>query len=287
MNIKLMIPILLTLSNVVQGQKDKQPDVTFTFDTDFFDATDHWVVLSEKTNDSLSLGFVYLDEYKGFSFILENYLKVNESGKFQFGKQRDGYIIKRNLGDNTGKVFVLKKEQVKALALPEKPDWLRIYDANQTPETRVRKGRFFNRIGCSEVAIVFFEDALLLNPHAENLEFELAAAYNATQQFERAIALMSAAISNNPRDYRLYRELGFALVQMGKVSDAEQIYIAGLNYCKNNDEKFEMCLDMVKMFFERGDKANFQKWLLKSKKNLMASSKQLKLLEKFEGKTVP
>ncbi|GEP50079.1 hypothetical protein FNO01nite_07510 [Flavobacterium noncentrifugens] len=287
MNIKFMIPILLLLSNVTRGQKDKQPDVTFTFDTDFFDAANHWVVLSEKTKDSLSLGYIYLDEYKGFSFVLENNFKVDKNGKFQFGKQRSGYIIKRALNDDTGKVFVLKKDNIKTLDLPEKPEWLKVYDMQQAPETFIRKGSFYNRVGCSQFAIALFEEASLLKPHAENLDFELAVAYNATQQYQKTISLMNAAIAYNPRNFMLYRELGFALIQMGKVPDAEQIYIAGLNYCKNSDEKFEMCLDMVQTFFERSDKTKFQKWFLKSKKYLIENSKHLKSLEKFEGKTDP
>jgi len=287
MNIKFMIPILLTLSNVAQGQKDKQPDVTFTFDTDFFDAADHWVVLSEKSNDSLALGYIYLDEYKGFSFVLDRNFKIDEKGKFQFGKQRSNYIIKRILKNNTGKVSILKNGNIKTLALPEKPEWLKTYDTGQTPESRIRKGCFYNRVGCSQFAITLFEEASLLKPHAENLDFELAVAYNAMQQYEKTVPLMMAAIAYNPRNYMLYRELGFALVQTGKIPDAEQIYIAGLNYCKNNDEKFEMCLDMIQTFFERSDKTNFQKWLLKSKKYLTEDSNHLKSLEKFERKTAP
>lgn len=279
MNIKFMIPILLLLSNVTRGQKDKQPDVTFLFDTDFFDAADHWVVLSEKTNDSLSLGYVYLDEYKGFSFVLENNFKIDKNGKFQFGKQRDGYIMKRTLN---GKVSILKNEHVKTLALPEKPQWLKIYDTKQTAETLIRKGCFYNRVGCSQFAIPFFEQASALQPHAENLDVELAVAYNATREFEKAIALMNAAIAYNPRNYMLYRELGFALIQMGKVPEAEQTYLTGLNYCRNNDEKFELCLDMVQIFFEIYDKVNFEKWIKTAKKYLLDDSKRLKLLEKFE-----
>jgi|SRR6218665_116083 len=286
---KIMILIfLLIVLNKSFAQPDKQPDITLTFDTDFFDAVDHWVVLSEKTNGAFLYGYVYIDDTTGFTFVLESTFTVKADGKQQYQEARHNYLIKKPLDKNTGKVCVLSEKNIQELHLPDKPEWLRIYETDLDTAPRLsKKGYHYNAVGCSKSAIPFLEKAYQTEPHTNGLEFQLAVAYNATGNYQKAIDVMQAAIAFNPRNYMLFRELGFALFQSGKPDAAEQVYVNGLNYCKTIDEKCEMCLDLVKTYAALGDKSKFEKWIRNTKRYAMKGSEHLKNLESYESNTSP
>jgi hypothetical protein len=61
-------------------------------------------------------------------------------------------------------------------------------------------------------------------------------------------------------DHRLYRELGYALVQMHQPQEAEKVYEQGLLVCHQNEQKREMALDMAQTFYRLRDQQRFEKW---------------------------
>lgn len=279
---------LLMVLNKSFGQHDKQPNITLTFDTDFFDAADHWVVLSEKTNGAFLYGYIYVDDATGFTFVLESTFTVTTAGKQQFQQARHNYLVKKPLDKSIGKVCLLSEKNVEELDLPNRPEWLRIYNADwETAPSLTRKGYHYNAVGCSKSAIPFLEKAYQIAPHTIDLEFQLAVAYNTNQDYQKAIDIMQAAIAFNPRNYMFFRELGFALFQLGKADEAEQVYTNGLNYCKTLDEKCEMCLDLVKMYAVTNNKPKLEKWIKNTKQYTMNGSLHLKNLESYESKSAP
>jgi len=275
---KFKIVIFLLLLSEVAFSQNKQPNTRFTFDTDFFDAVNHWVVFPEKAADSLfQYGYIYLDDEDGFVYIPENRFKMGADGKITHLKNNSNYIVKRQLNKHTGKVCLLDNETRNQIHLPEKPEWLRMYDTDwETAPSLLRKGYHYNAVGCSSSAIPFLEKAYLKNPHEENLEFELAYAYNATKAFDKAVIILTEAIGHDQGKYMLYRELGFALIQLGKPDEAEKAYETGISFCNNNAAKHEMGIDMMKTFSKLNDQKRFEKWLSIAKKYAETGTKNFK-----------
>ena len=274
--------IILMLSYAALAQNKKQPGVQWKFDTDYFDAVNHWVVLPKNEADSIyQYGYVYLNVDAGFTFVLEN--TFNKSFEDIHSGTPKHYIIQRQFNKYDRKVYVMKAEDVEYLGLPEKPEWLKIYDANwETAEDLSKRGFRYNAVGCYKSAIPLFEKAYKLDAHFQHLEHQLAYAYNATMQFEKAMTLLIKAIKYSPGDCMLYRELGFALIKSDLYDDAERIYEFQIPFCNDKAQQSEMCLDMLQTFFRLNNKSKFDKWSNVAKQYAQSGSTALKYIDTYE-----
>lgn len=250
--------ILLLYSSIFFGQ-NKQPNITF--DTTYFNAVDHWVVLPKKETDPFYLlGYIYLDTVDGFTFVFETTLTLEANNQWKTLTSFKNFIFKRTLDQSTPFVAILSSEKIKELQLPIKPEWLKLYDGEKSTEDLVRKGSQYNAVGKSDLAIPILEKAYHQNPKTKNLAFELSLAYNATSQYEKAITVLKAALQNDRTNTALYRELGFSLIQMQKIEDAEKIYEEGIEKCADESQKREMAIDMAQTYYRLNDTNKFEKW---------------------------
>jgi tetratricopeptide (TPR) repeat protein len=251
------------------GQNNKQPNTVFH--TNYFDAVDHWVVLPEKEQkNEYVLGFIYVDEILGFTFIFENILTKDPQGNWRFLNSSTKYIVKRQLDQSSPQVALLSPTEINELHLPIMPDWLQLFEnTKKTAADYVLKGYQYNAIGKSTLAIPFLEKAYAENPKTRNVAFELAYAYNATFQYEKAILILYEALSFDSMNFMLYRELGYALIKSNQLDEAEKTYEKGIAICENDTQKRDMVLDMAKTFFELKDQTKFEKWaaILKNEGN--------------------
>lgn len=251
------------------GQNNKQPNTIFHID--YFNAVDHWVVLPEKEREpEYVLGYIYLDEILGFTFIFENTLTKDRQGKWHFLNPITNYVVKRQLDQRSPLVALLSPMEIQELHLPKMPEWLQLFEnTKKTAADYVLKGYQYNAIGKSNLAIPFLEKAYAENPKTKNAAFELAYAYNATFQYEKAIIILYEALSFDSRNFMLYRELGYALIKNNKLDEAETTYEKGIAICENDTQKREMVLDMAQTFFELKDQTKFEKWaaILKNDEN--------------------
>ncbi len=261
MPIRYLIPaILLLYSTVILGQIRKQPNIQF--ETDYFNAVDHWVVLPQKTPDlNYLLGYVYLDEIIGFTFAYYSELSVDSFSNWKLQNNSSYFIVKRTLDSKTPPLYLLKNEQIAALHLPEKPLWLKLFDDRQkTPEELVLLGYQYNKVHQSDLALPILEKAFSQNPNAKNLIFELSFAYNSLGFYEKAIDLLKTELKQDPKNYILYRELGYAFLQLNNFEEAEKVYELGMKMCPNNNQQREMAIDMAQTFFAIKDEKRFEKW---------------------------
>ena len=258
---KYLIPaILLFYTTVILGQIRKQPNIQF--ETDYFNAVDHWVVLPQKTPDlNYLLGYVYLDEIVGFTFAFYSELAIDSFSNWKLQNNSSYFIVKRTLDIKTPPIYLLKNEQIVALHLPEKPLWLKLFDSSQkTPEELVLLGYQYNKVHKSDLALPFLESAFSLKPKAKNLIFELSFAYNSTGAYEKAIDLLKTELKQDSKNYMLYRELGYALLQLNEFEEAEKAYELGMKTCPNTNQQREMAIDMAQTFFAIKDEKRFEKW---------------------------
>jgi tetratricopeptide (TPR) repeat protein len=249
---------LLLYSTFFFGQS-KQPNIAF--DTNYFNAVDHWVVLPKGETDRFYLlGYLYLDAFEGFTFVFETTLTINPEDRWKTFTSLKNFIFKTALDKKTPLVAILSSDKIKELQLPEKPLWLKLYDFDLSATLLVRKGSQYNAVGKSDLALPFLEKAYRQDSKTKNGVFELALAYNSTQRYQQAISILREALQNDVADYRLYRELGFSLLQIQKTDDAEKVYQQGIENCPDESQKREMAVDMVETFYRLKDAAKFEKW---------------------------
>lgn len=252
--------LLLTYSTLLLGQSRKQPNIQF--ETDYIDAVDHWVVLPQKMPEPTCLiGYIFLDEIVGFTFVFQGVLEAENQENWKLINNATYYIIKRSLDSSTPKVHLLSDEEKEQLSLPDKPLWLKLLDERQkTAEELVLLGYHYNKVRRSDLAAPILETAFSMNPAAKNLIFELSFAYNAIGAYDKAIALLENELKKEKRNYMLYRELGYALLQLNNYAAAEKIYERGITLCENEMQKREMAIDMAQTFYELKDEERFEKW---------------------------
>ncbi len=258
--LSILIPLLFC-SSIFLGQS-KQPNIAF--DTDYFNAVDHWVVLPKNPTDPFYLlGYIYLEGASGLTFVFETTLTIGTDYKWRTFTSLKNFVFKRTLDKTTPLIHVLSTKEIKEVQLPIQPGWLRLYDdADKSVEGLSSKGMQYNAIGKSNLALPYLENAYRQNPKARTVAFELAYAYNATKQFQKAIPILKDALQYDSGNYKLYRELGFSLIQIQKIEEAESIYEQGIKCCPDETQKREMAIDMAQTFYQLKDINKFEKWKL-------------------------
>jgi tetratricopeptide (TPR) repeat protein len=255
-----IIAVLFFYSALLLGQNNKQPNIAF--DTNYLNAVDHWVVLPKKeTDNSYLMGYIYLDEILGITFVFEHTLTLDLKEAAAAKTNLNSFSSKKKLDAATPFVYLLPLYKITQLHLPEKPEWIEIYDRfEKSTADLVLKGYQYNAIGKSNLALPFLEKAYEKEPLTKNLAFELSYAYNATEQYEKAVGVLNEAIKLDSKNFMLYRELGFSFLKTERIEAAENIYEKGVACCENATEKRAMAIDMAQLFFELKDQLKFEKW---------------------------
>lgn len=280
---KLILILFVLISNVGISQTNI---TELKFDTKYYKAVDNWVVFPKKDTDStFSYGFIYLDNQAGFTFNYETKFYIKGIELISIPKDSTIGFMKYRLEPNTSLVSVLNKDQIFALNLPEKPEWLSAYKKGSDEAEYLKKeGYFFNHVGASKQALKPLLRAYELKPHLKGLEFELSFAYNALKQFEEAILILEKAIDNNANDYYFYRELGFSYKNLGKIDKAEKTYRKGIEMSDNDFEISEMAVNMAQSYFELRNKDKFNEWAKLTRKFAKKDSRYAQLIDLFEQK---
>lgn len=253
------------------------------FTTQYYDAVDKWVAFDKNAEDSTYMfGFIYIDEAAGFTFDIGGRFKITNSGLKKIPQDTENNAsMKVRLSQNTAKVAIFSDEEIQQLNLSKVPDWLKYYKENENSYL-VRIGLLYNSVGASHNA---FEPLLKVyekEPHFQGLEFELAYAYNATMQFDKAILVLNKAIENDPKNFWFYRELGFALKNQDKLDEAEKVYLQGIKLSKENFQKAEMAINMAQSYFQIKNQEKFNEWAELTKKYADKDSQYYKYINYFE-----
>lgn len=278
---RIIIISLILLSNIGFSQ-NHLTDLNFT--TEYYYAVDKWVAFPKKETDSTyAYGFIYLDNQAGFTFNYESEFQLNDHGIKNIKRDSTVGSFKYRLDPNTSLVSVLNEDQISALNLPNKPEWLSIYkeDAEKV-EYLKNEGYHFNHVGASKLALTPLLKAYKINPHFDGLEFELSFAYNHLGQFGKAIPILEKAIQNNPNNSYFYRELGFAYINLNQIQKAEETYLKGISITENNFEKSEMSVNMAQAYFKIKDKTKFTEWAELTRKYSKEDERFVQYIEYFE-----
>lgn len=231
------------------------------FDKKFTDAVDKWVVFDKNKNDSTYIyGFIYIDEQAGFTFEYSSRFKTNQKTLENLPNEIQS-SIKSRLSPNTANIHILTESEIKQLNLPNQPDWLKFYKSNENTVSYYKNiGYHYNHIGASQNAIEPLLKGYAIQPHFEGLEFELAYAYNATKNHEKAIEILNNAVENDSGNFWFLRELGFAYKNLGNLEKAEETYNKGIAVSNDKNQKAEMAINMSQSYFQIRNKQKFEEW---------------------------
>ncbi|MFP9114517.1 tetratricopeptide repeat protein [Flavobacterium sp. RHBU_3] len=265
MKTKSILFYLLALCNysLLLAQKDG-----LYYNKEYYQCENKWVALPQKEGDDKYLyGVVYLDGSAGYTFDYQGDFTVVNNKFVRDNKPRES-SMKYRIETRWAKLAILPDEKIKEMGLPTEPDWLKIYREGENDTDRLyRKGYLLNEIGGCQEAIPVLLQAYAKEPEYKGVLFELAFAYNATEQFEKAIEILKKGIAKEPKNYMFYRELGYAYVQSGNVSEAEKIYTKGIALSTDKSQNAEMAFNMAGHYYRVKDKTNFAKWAAIVKKN--------------------
>ncbi|MGB1314191.1 MAG: tetratricopeptide repeat protein [Bizionia paragorgiae] len=272
---------LLLIATIGFSQNEQ---ASLKFDTQYFNAVDKWVAFPKKDTDSTyAYGFIYLDNQAGFTFNYETQFQIKEHNLKSIPKDATVGYAKYRLEPNTSLVAVLNKKQISDLKLPEQPEWLSIYKAGSNEVSYLKnEGFHFNHVGACHLALKPLLKAYGIQPHFDGLEFELAYAYNHLGQFKEAIPVLEKAIENNPKNFYFYRELGFSLVNLNNIEDAEKTYLIGIKKSDNDFEKSEMAVNMAQAYFKLKNKQKFDEWAQLTRLYAKKESRYVEYISLFE-----
>ncbi len=253
------------------------------FDTRFFDAVDKWVAF-EKNGDQkeYGYGFIYIDEDAGFTFDYTSDFKITDEGFENIPREFQG-MFKSRLTANTANVHILTDRQIAQLQLPAQPEWLEVYKRNENELSYLVKiGSSYNHVGASINALKPLSQVYAVNPHYEGVEFELAYAYNATENYEKAFEVLTKAIGKDPKNFLFFKELGFASLRMGKIEKAEETYKKGIALSNDNQQKSEMAFNLTHSYFLSKNKSKFDEWEKVTRKYMEKDSQLSQYIDYFK-----
>jgi len=237
------------------------------FNRPFYEFENHWVAFpkNEQTG-KYPFGFVYIDEFAGFSFHVEGNFGIDANGKVQMDPA-DRLPITNvtivRLGPNTKPVYAIPDNMLESLGVQKEPFWLASYRRDlSTVAAKVSWGKHYNSAGAAQKALEYLESAYQTEPHASGLEFELPYAYNELKQYDKAIAVLSDAIKNKPDNEMFYRELGYSYMNKGDLDGAMKIYLKGIEVCgeRNRETKAEMAWNLAVVYRTQKNDEEFKKW---------------------------
>jgi tetratricopeptide (TPR) repeat protein len=257
--------VLISLLLFIACHSFAQPGLEFN--KRFVESEDRWVAFALGKDSSQPYGFIYIDAQAGLTLQYEGNFTIGPDGKFISKKATENGSVKIRLEPNSVKVAFLPEYRVKELGHDWVPDWLSVY--KQTSDTvgrMVRWGYYYNHWGESAKALTYLEKAYALAPQKENVEFELAYAYNALERFSDAIKILDKAIQRKPAECLYYKELSYAQIHVNNMSKADEATRNGVQHCEDNKMKAEICYNLTYTYFKNKDKANFINWAAETKK---------------------
>jgi tetratricopeptide (TPR) repeat protein len=237
------------------------------------DCENRWVALYHKPEDrDYTYGFVYIDPDAGFTLHYVGDFTIDSEHNYHAAPNpipTDKVSFKIRL-DQDGVAALLPPRALVQLGLPEKPDWLKLYEDKSDPVThKVTWGFFYNAIGDSQRAISYLEPAYSQKPDAPRVVFELTYAYNALGRPEDAIRVSKDGFARDPKDELLCREIAFAYLRLQRYKEATEQYQSCIKLCDDSDtaraEKSELAMNLSSAYERMGDMQIRDEWIKKAR----------------------
>ncbi|OAQ43644.1 hypothetical protein A5893_16960 [Pedobacter psychrophilus] len=270
--------ILLTLTSLnLKAQTD------LNFNKRFVECEDKWVAFQINKDSSYNYGFIYIDPTAGLTLNFEGSFKINSNFKF-IPKKLDKTSMKVRLQANNVKVALIPEGKLEELEVKIIPDWLKLYKSDSNSIQRLYNlGYMYNGWNECSKGLTFLLKANEINSEFKGLAVELAFSYNCLGDYEKAVKVLQKALSTNPTDAYVNKELIYAQLKSGKLEDASKSCKEALAICKDTSYNGENCYNLLYTFYEKKDKENFSIWLEETKKWSSSNAELTKSIKTMEN----
>jgi tetratricopeptide (TPR) repeat protein len=201
-------------------------------------AEKQWVVVyNPDTTSFYAFGYTFIDPDEGFVFQKMGSFQISKNGKYALNKaevkkkfERE-YVLRRTSWQlpnyNNILVAILPLKHYKELGISmSEPDWVQTYyNYTDTLAYKYKKACVFIEMGCSQCSMPYLEAIYKADQHyvgvdvrtdnlsgpyfnAKGVELRLADAYFQSGQYDKAIAVLNAAVAYNPKNINFYALLG-------------------------------------------------------------------------------
>jgi tetratricopeptide (TPR) repeat protein len=241
----------------------------FSFDQSALDLENNWAIQPAEAKDTYTYVCAYLDLEAGFTSQIGGQFVLDREGRAKPATDwpKDKMNLKIRLqGDLT--VASMPPGIQKDLGLESPPEFLKYYRREvEAPEDRLRRGLHLNHIGESQRALAALEPLYGTHPKLKGLAFELAYAYNALRQLDKALPVLAEAAKSDPKDPWIARELAYTYLHIGRFQDAVAAYQKSLPLAPedNPQERSEQAINLAMAYDQLKDTANRDAWLAKAK----------------------
>ena len=252
--------LLFFVSVLLHAQSDLQ------FDKKFVESENKWVVYqTEKA--SYQFGYVYIDRMAGMTYHSEGSFIIDGKGEFIPTKNPDYTMMIVRVEPKNGPIAWLPQTRFKELGIKENPDWYEIYKVDMSNAVNLVKwGNFYNSWDSSTKALTYLEKAHAIDPKTKGLAFELGFAYNALQQYEKAIPILSKGLKEDKKDCQLYKELAFAEMNSNRLKLAIETYRKCCLNCNQDNVKGEIAYNLSFFYFSLKDVNNLKYYANEARK---------------------
>lgn len=257
---KYLLFSLLLFTTALKGQS------VLTFDHRFVESENKWVAIRTDKDTVMNFGFIYIDASAGLTLNYEGSFTIAKDGKF-IPKKLENMGMKYRLKPNNVRVAFIPPTKFNELGITEYPDWLKIYLGDTTSIGHLyRWGFLYNGYNECAKALTYLERAQKINPKFKGLAVELAFSYNCLSLFDKATSVLDGALTENPTDAYVYKELILAQAKSGQLDKASENCKKAISVCTDKTYNGEMCYNLLHEYYVRKDKKNFNLWLDEAKK---------------------
>lgn len=252
------------------------------FDKRFVQSEDNWVAFQQNKDSSYGYGFIYIDEQAGLTLNYEGTFKISPTGEF-VPKKFDSTNIKVRLEPNKVLVAFIPESKFQELKITAIPEWLKYYKTDTNSIARLyRWGFMYNGWDECAKALSFLEKAHKINPNYKGLAVELAYSFNCLEQYDSAVSVLKDALKANPQDAYTNKELVYALIKLGQLDKASESCKNTIAVCADKTYNGENCYNLLREYFVKNDKGNFNLWLNETKKWNVDNDKLIKSITTME-----
>lgn len=252
------------------------------FDKRFVQSEDNWVAFQQNKDSSYGYGFIYIDEQAGLTLNYEGTFKISPTGEF-VPKKFDSTNIKVRLEPNKVLVAFIPESKFQELKITAIPEWLKYYKTDTNSIARLyRWGFMYNGWDECAKALSFLEKAHKINPNYKGLAVELAYSFNCLEQYDSAVSVLKDALKANPQDAYTNKELVYALIKLGQLDKASESCKNAIAVCTDKTYNGENCYNLLREYFVKNDKGNFNLWLNETKKWNVDNDKLIKSITTME-----
>jgi tetratricopeptide (TPR) repeat protein len=257
---KCILPLLLLVANILQAQTPLQ------FDKHVTESEDQWVALPISDDSTHIYGFIYIDATAGLTLNYEGRFKVSTDGRF-IPEKMDSVGIKYRMEPNNVLIAFIPESRYDELKIRAVPEWLQNYKRDSgTIERLFKWGYTYNGWDLCEKALTYLQKAEKINPNYKGLAVEIAFSYNCLGRYKEATTVLLAAISKNPTDAYINKELIYAQIKSGDLAAASESCKRAISVCPDKSYNGENCYNLLHTYYLNKDRTNFYAWVEETKK---------------------